>query len=338
MGLFDSYKVKNMELKNRFVMAPMCIDAAIEGFANATHFVHYGARAQGGVGLIILEATAVAPNGRITEYDLGIWDDKFIDGLKQIVDYVHSLGAKIGIQLAHAGRKAELPGEMIVSAGSVAFSERYQAPHELTVEEIHQVTEQFAQAALRAKKAGFDVIEIHAAHGYLINQFLSPLTNEREDMYGSTLENRGRFLAEVVQAVRRVWTYENPLFVRFSAKEFDAQGNTAKEIAHYSNMIIEHIDMTHISSGGVINKKPDKVFPGYQLNDAVTVQHLTGKPAIAVGMLDSADLALYAHEELEIELIALGRGLLLNPNLVFELASEMDVDIEYPYPYGRARK
>ena len=216
--IFSNYKLKNLELKNRVVMAPMCMDSADnEGNVNSWHYLHYSSRAVGGTGLIILEATAVESKGRITDKDLGIWNDSHIEGLKKIVDECKSYGAKMGIQLAHAGRKCEVTSEDIIAPSPIAFNEKYKKPREMTIEDIKEVVNSFRGGARRANEAGFDVIQIHGAHGYLINEFMSPLTNKRTDEYGGSAENRARFLMEVVKAVREVWTEDLPLILRFCA-------------------------------------------------------------------------------------------------------------------------
>lgn len=205
--LFSNFKLKNLEFKNRIVMAPMCMYTAKEdGIATEWHKIHYATRALGGVGLIIQEATGVESRGRISDKDLGIWNDSQIEGLKKIVDTCKSLGAVMGIQLGHAGRKCEINNLEIIGPSAEAFSSEYKVPKEMSKEDINEVINAFKSAAKRCIEIGYDIIEIHGAHGYLINQFLSPLTNKRTDEYGGNLENRARFLKEVVKAVREVWT------------------------------------------------------------------------------------------------------------------------------------
>ena len=221
--LFEPFTIKGMELKNRIVMSPMCMYSCLnqDGIVTDWHKIHYTSRAVGQVGLIIVEATAVTPQGRISPQDLGIWSDKHIAGLKELVRLAHDNGARIGIQIAHAGRKANLE-EPIVAPSAIPFPEM-KVPEEMTSAKIRETVDAFAAAAERASQAGFDCIEIHAAHGYLINQFLSPLTNHRQDEYGGSRDNRYRFLREVIDSVRSVW--KGPLFVRISAEEYAPEGN-----------------------------------------------------------------------------------------------------------------
>lgn len=220
--LFTPFKIKDTTFKNRIVMSPMCMNSSSnkDGKATNWHVLHYGNRAVGQVGLIMVETTAVSSEGRITDEDLGIWTDKQMEGLKKIVDAVHENGSKIGIQIGHAGRKTEMEEEFI--APSAIAIEGRKPPKEMTQADISEMIHKFKEAARRVKEIGFDVIEIHAAHGYLINQFLSPITNQRTDKYGGTEENRYRFLEEVIDAVKTVW--HGPLFVRISATEHDKQG------------------------------------------------------------------------------------------------------------------
>lgn len=221
MKTFQKYNIKNLELKNRIVMPPMCsYSSDDDGEVKDYHKVHYGSRAIGGTGLLILEATAVIKNGRISDRDLGIWDDRHIDGLRSIVENIHPYGAKAGIQLAHAGRKSDSGDEYIVAPSPIRHSSEYQEPKELSKLDIKELIESFKESAKRADKAGFDMIEIHAAHGYLIHEFLSPITNEREDEYGGNLKNRTRFLKEVLVEVKKVWPKEKPISVRFSATDY----------------------------------------------------------------------------------------------------------------------
>lgn len=217
--LFSPYTTRGLTLKNRIVMSPMCMYSCDtkDGTVRTWHKIHYPARAIGQVGLIIVEATGVTPQGRISEHDLGIWDDDHIHGLHELVGLVKEHGAAIGIQLAHAGRKSEVPGE-IIAPSAIPFNESSPTPKEMTKADIEETVQAFQDGARRAKKAGFDVIEIHAAHGYLINEFLSPLSNRRQDEYGGSPENRYRFLGEVIDAVREVW--DGPLFVRISASDY----------------------------------------------------------------------------------------------------------------------
>ena len=222
--LFEPYQLQSITLKNRIVMAPMCMYSAKEdGLVTPFHLVHYATRAAGQIGLILLEATAVVPEGRISSNDLGIWDDAHIEGLQQLVTNMQAYGAKTGIQLAHAGRKATVEGD-IFAPSAMAFSDAYKTPREMTLADIDNVIEAFKNAAVRARQAGFDVLEIHGAHGYLISEFLSPATNKRSDQYGGSQENRYRLLRQVIDAIRSVW--EGPLLVRVSAEDYAQDGTS----------------------------------------------------------------------------------------------------------------
>ncbi len=290
--LFASYILKDLELKNRIIMSPMCMySAGDDGKVTDWHIIHYASRAVGGVGLIIQEATAVESIGRISSNDLGIWDDSQIDGLKKIVDTVKSSGAKIGIQLGHAGRKCEAESEKIIAPSSIAFSEEYRVPDEMTKEDIKTVVEAFKAAAQRAKQAGYDILEIHGAHGYLINQFLSPAANKREDEYGGSPENRARILKEIIRAVREVWPEEKPLMLRVTAEDYVDGGNHPEDLAVLINLVKEYgLDLIDVSSGGVVSAAP-KVFQGYQVKFAEVIKEKTGLPVVAGGLIIDPNMA-----------------------------------------------
>lgn len=248
--LFTPFTIKDTTFRNRIVMSPMCMNSSLnkDGKATNWHVLHYGSRAVGQVGLIMVEATAVSSEGRITDEDLGIWSDEQMDDLKKVVDAVHENGSKIGIQIGHAGRKAELDEEIV--APSAITSEGKKVPKEMTQTDISEMVYKFKEAARRVKEIGFDVIELHAAHGYLINQFLSPITNQRTDKYGGNEENRYRFLEEVIDAVKTEW--QGPLFARISATEYDKQGNLIETYIRYSLKMKEQgIDLIDCSSGGL---------------------------------------------------------------------------------------
>lgn len=230
--LFSSIDFKGVTLKNRIVMSPMCMYSSLDknGMITPFHLSHYISRAVGQVGLVMVEATAVRPEGRISEQDLGIWDEEHVPGLKQLNKEFHSYGAKSGIQLAHAGRKAEL-NTPIYAPSALPFNETSSKPVEMSAEDIKTTIEAFRNGARRAKEADFDIIEIHAAHGYLVNQFLSPLTNKRADEYGGSRENRYHFLSKIIEAVKMEW--DGPLFVRISANEYHEQGNTEEDFIFF---------------------------------------------------------------------------------------------------------
>ena len=337
-SLFSTYKIKSMELKNRIVMAPMCMFCADnDGNPNDFHFIHYTNRAVGQTGLILLEATGVESRGRITDRDLGLWKDEQITGLKKIVDGCHEQGAKVGIQLGHAGRKSEVMSEKNIAPSPIAFSERYRTPTEMTKDEIIQVKTAFKEAARRADLAGFDVIELHGAHGYLISEFLSPLTNTRTDEYGGNEENRSRFLKEVLKEVRMVWPEEKPIIVRVSAEDFGEGGNHDHMIASMLKLVKnEGIDLVNVSSGGVVNVTVN-AYPGYQVGYAKTVKKETGIPVIAGGLVTSPHMAEEILEKEEADLIFLGRELLRDPYWPLHAAKELQEEIKWPTQYERSK-
>lgn len=336
--LFTEYKLKNMSLKNRIVMAPMCMYSAEEdGNPNDWHFIHYINRAVGGVGLIILEATGVESRGRISDRDLGIWNDEQAKGLKGIVKGCKKYGAKVGIQLGHAGRKSEVMSEPCIAPSPIAFSDSYRVPIEMTKNDIKEVELAFKEAARRADKAGFDTIEIHAAHGYLINEFLSPLSNKRTDEYGGSEENRARFLKEVLQEVRSVWPEEKPIIVRVTAEEYDEAGNHDSIVANILKMIKnEGIDLVDVSSGGQINAKIN-VYPGYQVKFAETIKKEADIDVIAGGLITLPDMAEEILQNERADLVYLGRELLRNPFWSLQAAKQLNADVEWPVQYERGK-
>ena len=319
-------------------MPPMCMYMANDGVAGDWHYVHYVSRAMGGAGLIIFEATAVSPEGRISLHDLGIWEDEQIPGLKRIVDAIHFAGGKAGIQLAHAGRKADLEGFTPLSSTNIPFSDEYDVPRALDRKEIDGIVEAFGLAAERVMKAGFDFIEIHGAHGYLINQFLSPLVNNRMDIYGGSPENRSRFLKEIIKAIRKQWPLEKPLGVRVSAEEFADGGNRPQDVASLINFVkAEGLDIIHVSSGGVVSSKVES-WTGYQIPFAETIKKETGLPVIGGGLITEAQLAEEMVANGRTDLVFLGRELLRNPYWPLLASRELSGDISWPESYERAKK
>ncbi len=336
-NIFSEYRIKNLRLKNRIVMPPMCMYVAPEtGMVTDWHVIHYATRAVGGTGLIIVEATGVAPEGRLTSSDLGIWEDAHIPGLASIVKAVHENGAGIGIQINHGGRKCEAEGMDIEAPSPIPYDENSKIPREMTKEDIAQTVEEFKNAAIRADKAGFDLIEIHAAHGYLLSEFLSPLTNKRQDEYGGSHENRVRFLGEVLDAVRAVWPEEKPIEVRVSAEDYGEGGNLPEDLASMLNIIKDRgIDSVNVSTGGVVSVVP-KAFPGYQTPHAEIIRRLTGLPAATGGLLsDPAEVNALIEEE-KADQVYLGRELLRNPYWPLHAARTLGADVEWPTPYKRA--
>lgn len=332
--LFQPYTIKNVELKNRIVMAPMCMysshneDGKIENW----HRTHYTSRAVGGAGLIIQEATAVTPQGRISPQDLGIWSDDHLEGLTELVTLMKEQEAKTGIQLAHAGRKAVLEGD-ILAPSAIAFNDDMKTPVAMTIEQINETVTAFIHGAERARKAGFDVIEIHGAHGYLVNEFLSPLSNRREDEYGGSAENRYRFLKEIIDGVKTVW--DGPLFVRVSAKDYHEDGLDVDDYIIFSKWMKEQgVDLIDVSSGAVVPARIP-VFPGYQVKPAERIKHEADIDTGAVGLITSG---LQAEEILQNEradLILLGRELLRDPYWPRTAAKELGHEITPPVQYER---
>jgi NADPH2 dehydrogenase len=336
--LFQEYTIKNLTVKNRIVMPPMCMYSAPEsGAVTDWHIIHYATRAVGGVGLIIVEATGVSPEGRISSNDLGIWDDEHIDGLNAIVNAVHENGAKIGIQINHAGRKCEAMGMEIEAPSAIPYKEGDLSPKEMTKKEIAVTVQEFKDAAIRADKAGFDLIQIHAAHGYLLSEFLSPLTNHRQDEYGGSYENRVRFLEEVLVAVKSVWPEEKPIEVRVSAEDYGEGGNQAEDLVNMINMIKDKgIDSINVSTGGVISVVPN-VFPGYQIPHAEIIKGLTGLSVAAGGLLSNAEAINNILVQGKADQVYLGRELLRNPYWVLHASAKLGYDMEWPTQYKRAR-
>ncbi|MDU4695524.1 MAG: NADPH dehydrogenase NamA [Paenibacillus sp.] len=332
--LFTPYTIKQVSLKNRIVMSPMCQYSSPnqDGKIDDWHLVHYASRAVGGVGLIIIEATAVVPEGRISYKDLGIWSDEHVAGLKKLVDLVHQNGAKIGIQLAHAGRKAELK-ETILAPSAIPFPEK-KTPKAADAEDIRRIIEGFRDGARRAKEAGFDVIEIHGAHGYLLNEFLSPVTNHREDEYGGNADGRYRLMSEVIEAVNSVWT--GPLFVRISGNEYDPKGNSLEQYIDYARrMKAQGVDLIDCSSGGLVPAQIH-VYPGYQVNLADQIRRQAEIATGAVGLISDPTHAEEVLGNGRADLVLLGRELLRNPYWAYDAAKALRTTLERPAQYLRA--
>jgi len=327
-------------------MSPMCQYSSVNGFANDWHFVHYGTRAIGGVGLIMVEATAVASEGRITPFDLGLWNDTQIVGLQKITNFIHQHDSVAGIQIAHAGRKAshDAPakggkqlslnegGWTTVAPSSIPFDLAEQAPDELDKTEIQFLIQQFKDTALRARQAGFKVLEIHAAHGYLIHEFYSPLTNTRTDEYGGSFENRIRLLLEIVDAVQTVWPEEYPLFVRISASDWMEGGWDIADSVELAKVLKEKgVDLIDCSSGGNILTQRIQVVPGYQVPFSEAIRQ-TGILTAAVGMITSMEQIAEILESEKADMVFLARELLRNPYFALKLENAT-----WPIQYLRAK-
>ena len=351
LELFSPLKIRSVSLRNRIMMSPMCQYSAKNGKVSDWHLVHYGTRASGGAGLIIVEATAVFPEGRITPGDLGLWSDEHIAGLKKTADFIHSQGSVAGIQLAHAGRKAscavpweggkqldlENGGWDTLAPSAIPFSPGERAPAMADKSYINKVIGGFREAALRALKAGFRIAEIHSAHGYLLQEFLSPLSNKRSDEYGGSFENRTRLLLEVVGEVRSVWPEEYPLFVRISSTEWTERGWTPEESVRLAAVLKDAgVDLIDCSSGGNVHDAKIPALPGYQVPFAEMVRR-AGIMTGAVGLITDSGQAEEILRSGKADLIIMGRELLRNPYFPLKAAKESGVQISWPPQYLRAR-
>lgn len=331
------YSFKKITLKNRIVMPPMCMYQANNGLVNPFHLTHYASRAIGGVGMIVIEATAVSPEGRITDRDLGLWDDHFIKGMTQLVQEIHRYGAKAVIQLQHAGRKSTSIASPHLAPSALSYGDQYDQPVEMDLSEIQALKEQFVAAALRAQKAGFDGIELHAAHGYLLHQFLSPLSNKRTDAYGGNLEKRALILRELVSDLRASLDEDTWLQVRISASDYDVEGLKPEDLVEILNPIKHHLDFVHVSSGGNA-QRPIELKPGYQVDFSHTLKRALNIPTIAVGLItEDQHLESILIEE-KADLVALGRELLRNPYYVNTLYAKLNRLDDLPESYLRAYK
>jgi len=350
--LFSPLKIKDITLKNRIVVSPMCMYSAEDGFANNWHLVHLGSRAVGGSGLIIQEATSVSPEGRITPGDLGLWDDNQIEKLTGIVSFIKEHGAVPGIQVAHAGRKASCAspwqgghqlkpnegGWQTVSSSAIPFIPEELSPLELNTDGIQKVISDFKAAAGRAARAGYQVLEIHSAHGYLIHQFLSPLCNFRTDDFGGSFENRTRLLLEIVKAIQTAWPQNLPLFVRLSATDYVEGGWNADETVQLASILKKNgVDLIDSSSGGMVPYAKIPFGPGYQVPFAERIKKEAGILTGAVGMITQAMQAEEILSTGQADLILIARASLRDPYFALHAARELGEDIEWPKQYRRAR-
>lgn len=350
--LFSNLSIRNLTLKNRIIMSPMCQYSAHDGFATDWHFVHYASRAIGGVAAVIQEATAVCPEGRISYGDLGIWKDEHISKLKEIVKVIEENGSIPGIQLAHAGRKAScelgwIGGEQIkegenswqtVAPSPIPFYETDNTPAELTEVEIEKIIYDFALAAQRSITAGYKIIEIHAAHGYLIHQFLSPLTNQRKDQYGGTFENRIRLLIKIVDAVGLLLDESHSLWVRISATDWVDNGWNPEESTQLASLLKDKgVDVIDVSSGGNLPHVKIPVGKNYQVPFAKEIKSQTGILTGAVGLITEANQAEEILQKEEADLIFIGRELLRDPYFALHAAKSLGDDLKWPLQYERAK-
>jgi len=351
--LFSPLLIKSITLKNRIVISPMCQYSSIDGFANNWHLVHLGSRASGGAGLIIQEATAVAPEGRISPEDLGIWKDEHIEKLKAITAFIKSQNAVPGIQLAHAGRKASVSspwngnkkleasqgGWQTVAPSAIPYYDTEPfLPEALDKNAIQKLISDFKSATRRAVQAGYEVLEIHAAHGYLNHQFLSPLSNQRTDEYGGSFENRIRFTMEVLEAVQSEWPKDLPLFVRISATDWAEGGWNIEESIQFSEILKEKgVDLIDVSSGGLVSHQKIPLEPGYQVPFAEKIKKETSIFTGAVGLITEATQAEEILVSGKADLVLFARESLRNPNLGLDFAKELGDDVAWPKQYERAK-
>jgi 2,4-dienoyl-CoA reductase-like NADH-dependent reductase (Old Yellow Enzyme family) len=352
-SLFSPLTFRGVTLANRITVSPMCEYSSIDGFANDWHLVHLGSRAVGGAGLVFTEAAAVVPEGRISPADLGIWKDEHIAPLARITSFIREHGSVAGMQLAHAGRKAstappwdggkpigipEGGWSPVYAPSAVPFDEGYQTPVALDQAGIRRVVSAFATAARRALDAGFQVIEIHAAHGYLIHEFLSPLSNIRSDEYGGSFENRTRILREIIEAVRGVWLESLPLFVRISATDWVEEGWDIQQSVALARMIAPlGVDLIDCSTGGNVPKVRIPTGPGYQVPFAETVRKETGVPTGAVGLITHPKQADEIVSSGQADLVFVAREELRDPYFPLHAAKALHVKIPWPKQYLRAQ-
>lgn len=353
-ALFAPISLRSLTLRNRVGVSPMCQYSSENGFATDWHLVHLGAFATGGAGLVITEAAAVTPEGRISPQDLGIWDDAHIPMLRRITDFCRVQGAVMGIQLAHAGRKAstrrpwEQPGgavpvteggwDNVMAPSAVSFASNYPSPHELSLEGIAHVIASFRAAALRALEAGFQVAELHAAHGYLLHEFLSPIANQRSDHYGGSFENRIRLTLEVTDAVRAVWPAELPLLVRISATDWAEGGwNVDESVQLATQLRTRGVDLIDCSSGGLASHQQITIGPGYQVPFAQRIRADAQIPTAAVGLITDAAQAEQIVADGSADMVFLAREMLRNPRWPLLSAHALGATIAWPPQYERAR-
>ncbi|MFC5407792.1 NADH:flavin oxidoreductase/NADH oxidase [Larkinella bovis] len=351
--LFSPLTIRSIQFKNRIAVSPMCQYSSEDGFANDWHLVHLGSRAVGGAALVMTEATAVSPEGRISPDDLGIWKDEHLPFLKRITTFLEAHGAVPGMQLAHAGRKASHVrpwegGKMIppdaergwqtVAPSPVPFIPTETIPLELTAEGIEKVIADFVAAAARALEAGFKVIELHAAHGYLLHEFLSPLSNQRTDQYGGSFENRIRFLLELLERVQTVWPPELPLFVRISATDWTEGGWTPDDAVALARVLkAKGVDLIDCSSGGNVAGAKIPIGPGYQVPFAERVKKESGILTGAVGLITTAEQANGIIASGQADLVLLARELLRDPYFPLHAAQQLEAETAWPSQYLRAK-
>jgi 2,4-dienoyl-CoA reductase-like NADH-dependent reductase (Old Yellow Enzyme family) len=349
--LFAVLRLRGLEFRNRVFVSPMCQYSSRDGLANEWHMVHLGSRAVGGAALVCAEATAVSPEGRISPADAGLWSDAHAEALRPIAAFIKSQGSTAGVQLAHAGRKAstDVPwlgggplsedqgGWQTLAPSALPFAEGHIVPREMNAEDLDAVVTQFRDAAVRAHEAGFDVIELHMAHGYLLHEFLSPLSNRREDDYGGSFENRVRFPLRVTEAVRAVWPERLPLFVRISATDWAEGGWDLEQSVEFSGRLrAAGVDLVDCSSGGLVPGVKIPVGPGYQVPFAAAVRERAGIATGAVGMITEPRQAEEIIARGEADAVLLARAMLRDPYWTLHAAKALGVKAHWPMQYGRA--
>lgn len=342
--LFSPLILRELKLRNRIMMSPMAMYCAEgDGLATEWHVTHYLSRAVGGVGLVMFEATAIESRGRMSQHDLGLWDDSQIEPLAHIVNLAHEAGAAVGMQLNHAGRKAFKPElgfgpEMPISSSSLPFDKGWQVPTVMDSTDMDRVIESWVAASKRCELAGFDVLEVHSAHGYLNHQFLSPLTNTRTDEYGGSLNNRMTFLLRVVEAVREVWPDHKPLFVRVSATDWVEGGLTVDDLVIVAGELkARGVDLVDCSTGGLVPDRPPIIGPGYQVPFAEKIRREADVPTAAVGLIDLPEMAEEVVCNGRADLVAIGRPLLRNPYWPLEAGHKLGQEADWPYQYVRGQ-
>jgi len=349
--LFDSISLRSLTLNNRIIVSPMCQYSSVDGFANDWHDIHLGSRAVGGAALVFTEATAVTAEGRISPQDLGIYKDEHIAALARIVRFIHGQTCAAGMQLAHAGRKGSTSppwqgstkvdrtagGWQPVGPTAVPFSPTYPVPHALTVDEIHGIAAAFRVAAQRALTAGFDVVEIHAAHGYLIHEFLTPLVNTRSDEYGGSFDNRVRLCLEVADAVRGVWPDRLPVFIRLSSTDWVEAGWDIDQCVELARRLLARgIDLVDCSSGGAVPDAKIPLGPGYQVQFAERIRREAGVATGAVGLITEPHQADAIVRAGQADCVLLARELLRDPYWPLRAARELGHTVPWPVQYLRA--
>lgn len=351
--LFTPFRLRELNIKNRIFVSPMCQYSAMDGVPNNWHLVHLGSRAVGGAGLVMVEATAVRPVGRISPADLGIWNEDQMKAFRPIVAFLKEHGAVPAIQLAHAGRKASIApswkgglpidgkngGWIPEGPSPLAFSEKHVVPRELTKKDIEAIVHDFETAAKRSLEAGFEVVEVHAAHGYLMHEFLSPLSNHRTDEYGGSLENRMRFPLEVVERIRKVWPAKWPVFVRLSATDWVENGwDLPQSIAFAKQLKEVGVDLIDCSSGGTAVNAQIPAEPGYQVPFAAAIRDQAQIFTGAVGLITTGRQAEKILQDGEADVLFIGREFLRDPYFPLHAAQELGVDINWPPQYDRAKR